>query len=167
MISAKNQHYNQTKTTKFFFDLNRFVYIFGLPSFWIGGLDLPNHVTKIYDNLSKLGNFFVFVLVLSEYGAFLTQKDLTKKQKSDLIMFTISHSIITLFRVKISYMTDEIHEVTYTLGIVLKGIYNDLDVEKAMIRKAKVYSSALLINCLGASAFYSIDAMMKALTTGR
>lgn len=159
--------YAQSKTTQFFFDLNKFVYFFGLPGFWVEGLDLPDNFIKLYDQFTKICNLCVFLLVMSEYGAFLTQKNMSEKQSSDLLLFSISHSIITYFRVRVAYQLQDIREVTYNLGIVLKRIHNNLEVEERMIRTSKLHSGALVLNCVSSVLFLTYEACVQVFRSGK
>lgn len=157
----------RSETVQFFFDLNKFVYIFGLPSFWVEGVGLSDNFTKFYDQFTKICNLCVFVLVLSEYGAFFTQNNLSQKQSSDLLLFSISHAIITYFRVRVAYHKDEIRDVTYTLAIALKQVHNNCEVEKHMIRKSKLNAGALVLNCFSAVLFLTYEACVHVVRSGK
>ncbi|CAD0197159.1 unnamed protein product [Chrysodeixis includens] len=158
--------YKKTKTTDFLFNLNKFGFIFGLPNFWVEEINFPWNSTNIIRTVSKFGNMAIFVLMISEYLSFFTQKNLTEQQFSDLIFYIISHTITTGFRVRVAYQREEIRDVMYKLGIVLKDIYNDSEIEDQMIARTKFFSLALIINCFMSMVMYGVQAVLKVIRSG-
>lgn len=157
--------YKPTKTTQFLINLNKFVFIFGMPNFWVEELDFPSAFMKIIRPLSQLGNLSVFVLILMECGAYVTQ-NLTERQSSDMVLFIISHTIIMGFRVRMTHQEGRIRNVMYKLGIGLKEIYNDEDAEGQMIKRSKFFSWALIFNCVMSLILYTIEAVLRVIRTG-
>lgn len=162
--SFRNNARNRTK--QFFFKLNRFVYFLGLPSFWTEGLGLPDNFTKFFNKFTKISNLCVFVLILLECGAFITQRHLSAKQSLDLLLYCTASCIISYFVVRMAYQTENIRDVTYKLGIAFKEVHNDLGVEERMIKKATLHSAALVMNCLSAVLFLTIDAFIQLFRSG-
>ncbi|KAJ8727300.1 hypothetical protein PYW07_001419 [Mythimna separata] len=158
--------YVPTKTTEFMVNLNKFVFIFGLPNFWVEDLDFPSFFMKIIRPLSKYGNMAVFTMIFLEYVALVTQKNLTERQSSDLILFIISHSIITGFRVRMTHQEGRVRDVMYKLGIGLKEIYNDGEAEEQMIKRSKFFSWALIYNCVMSLILYTVEAILRVIRTG-
>ncbi|PZC85891.1 hypothetical protein B5X24_HaOG200944 [Helicoverpa armigera] len=64
--------YKSSKTTEFLINLNKFVFIFGLPNFWVEKLDFSDTFRKVVGQLNKYGNWSIFGLILAEYGATYT-----------------------------------------------------------------------------------------------
>ncbi|XP_026738340.1 uncharacterized protein LOC113501408 [Trichoplusia ni] len=158
--------YTKTKTTEFLSNLNKFGFILGLPNFWVENVDLPWNSTKIIKTISKAGNITVFVLIISEYLSFFTQKNLTEQQFSDLIFFIISHTIVTGFRVRVAYQRDKIRVVMHKLGIELKEVFNDTEIEEQMIARTKFFSLALIINCFMSMVMYGMQAVLRVVRSG-
>nr|CAG38122.1 putative chemosensory receptor 21 [Heliothis virescens] len=159
-------YYKSSKTTEFLINLNQFVFIFGLPNFWVQELDISDSFRKIVGYLNKYGNWSIFGLILAEYGAFFTQKNLNQRQSSDLVLFMISHSIITGFRVRICHQEVEIRNVMYKLGIALKEVHNDSEAEEQMIKRSKFFSWALILNCVISFLMYTIEAVLRVIRAG-
>ncbi|PZC85890.1 hypothetical protein B5X24_HaOG200943 [Helicoverpa armigera] len=159
-------YYKSSNTTEFLINLNKFGFIFGLPNFWIEELDFPDTFLKIIGRLNKYGNWLIFGLILAEYGAYFTQENLDERQTSDLILFIISHTIITGFRVKISHQEVQIRNVMYKLGIALKEVYNDSEAEDQMIKRSKFFSYALVLNCIMSVLMYTVAAVMRVIRAG-
>uniref|UniRef100_A0A2A4J5V4 Odorant receptor n=1 Tax=Heliothis virescens TaxID=7102 RepID=A0A2A4J5V4_HELVI len=159
-------YYKSSKTTEFLINLNQFVFIFGLPNFWVQELDISDSFRKIVGYFNKYGNWSIFGLILAEYGAFFTQKNLNQRQSSDLVLFMISHSIITGFRVRICHQEVEIRNVMYKLGIALKEVHNDSDAEEQMIKRSKFFSWALILNCVMSFLMYTIEAVLRVIRVG-
>ena len=158
--------YKPSKTTEFLINLNKFVFIFGLPNFWVEDLDFSKTFTKIIRPLSKFGNMAIFAMIISEYVAYFTQENLTERQISDLILFIMSHSIITGFRVRMTHQETQIRDVMYKLGIALREIYNDGDAEEQMIKRSKFFSWALVFNCVMSIILYTIEAIIRVIRKG-
>ncbi|XP_049694708.2 uncharacterized protein LOC110382155 [Helicoverpa armigera] len=159
-------YYKSSNTTEFLINLNKFGFIFGLPNFWIEELDFPDTFLKMIGRLNKYGNWLIFGLILAEYGAYFTQKNLDDRQTSDLILFIISHTIITGFRVRISHQEVQIRNVMYKLGIALKEVYNDSEAEDQMIKRSKFFSYALVLNCIMSVLMYTVAAVMRVIRAG-
>uniref|UniRef100_A0AAU6NDI6 Odorant receptor n=1 Tax=Mythimna loreyi TaxID=667449 RepID=A0AAU6NDI6_9NEOP len=158
--------YKPTKTTEFLINLNKFVFIFGLPNFWVEDLDFPSFALPIIRHMSTFGNMAVFSLIIMEYIALFTQSNLTERQFSDLVLFIISHTIITGYRVRMAHQEGQVRAVMYKLGIGLKEIYNDEEAEKQMIKRSKFFSSALGLNCVMSLVMYTIEAILRVVRTG-
>lgn len=154
-------YYKPTKTTEFLSNINKFFYIFGLPNFWVEDFDYSTILTKIFNLLSTFGNLAIFILVLAEYCAYFTQKNLTERQRSDLFFFMLSHTIISGFCMRVHQQKDQIRDVMYKLGIGLKEVYNDSEIEQQMIKRSKFFSAALTINCVVSVLMYTMEAVLR------
>nr|QPX50340.1 odorant receptor [Helicoverpa armigera] len=159
-------YYKSSKTTEFLINLNKFVFIFGLPNFWIEKLDFTDTFRKVVGQLNKYGNWSIFGLILAEYGAYFTQKNLNERQSSDLILFMICHTLTTAFRVSVSHKDVQIRNVVYKLGIALKEEFNDSQAEDQMIRRSKFFSWALILNCVLSLLMYTVEAVMRVIRAG-
>ncbi|XP_075971224.1 uncharacterized protein LOC142973435 [Anticarsia gemmatalis] len=159
-------HYKSTKTTEFLILLNKFAFFFGLPNYWIEDLEFPGNFYKHNHQINKFGNMCSYILIFSEYGAFFTQKNLSDKQAYYLKIYVLAHTIVTLFRIRVTYRHSEIKELMYKLGIRLKEVYNDLLVEELMIKKAKFFSVAFWVCCIISVMLMTLEACLKVIFVG-
>ncbi|CAB3237941.1 unnamed protein product [Arctia plantaginis] len=64
------------------------------------------------------------------------------------------------------YHKPDLKDVIYKLGIGLKTVYNDLEVEELMIKRSKFFSSALIVNCMSSLILMTFQAFMSTIRTG-
>ncbi|XP_047022080.1 uncharacterized protein LOC124631630 [Helicoverpa zea] len=158
--------YTRSRTTDFFYKTNFLIFIFGQPNFWIEDLKLSKRFVKFYYYFSIFNDILIWLLIIFEYGSFFTQNNLSEKQKSDLIIFAISHPMLCLFSVMMSRLKKKIRLVIYSLAVGLKREYNDPEVEKQMIASSLTYLSALLISCLSAMVMFVVKACLDIVRHG-
>nr|UVB79128.1 odorant receptor 34 [Heortia vitessoides] len=160
------ERYVPNKTTDFFSKMSKLVYLVGFPNFWVEDLKFSKSFVKFYNWVSSFINVFLYIFVCLEIGSFFTQHDLTEKQYADRLVFGFSQPILCLYRVIMTYHQDLVTELLLKLSVELKEVYNDPEIEKKMIRKAKFCSVAFLSLCAQSLVFYGYDAMMRSLQTG-
>nr|CUQ99408.1 Olfactory receptor 26 [Manduca sexta] len=158
--------YEGNKTKDFFYKVALLTYLFGLPNFWIEDFKLPKWFMRSFDIFTKIINNVLYFFILMEMIAFFTQENLSEKQKSDLLVYGISHPILYSYRVFISYKEDNLRAVLLDLVVTLKKVYNDVKVERQMIKKSLLYSSALVFSCILAMFFYTFDSILHVIRTG-
>ncbi|XP_075971223.1 uncharacterized protein LOC142973433 [Anticarsia gemmatalis] len=156
--------YKPSRTTKFFYKLNYFIYMFGIPSFWIEDLNISKTFVKIYNKFSSFNNVLQYIMILSELAAFFTQFNLTERQRMNLYLFAISHPILCFYHLTLTYHRKRVRSILYTLTVSLKRDYNDEEVESHMISKTKTYLTALLSACMLSMVMYICDACSDMMT---
>ncbi|KAL0832468.1 hypothetical protein ABMA28_000694 [Loxostege sticticalis] len=145
------------KSAGFFLKVCQLCYLFGFPNCWMESLKFSKTFTKIYDPFSKLTNVMIYLFILTEWGSMFTQNNLTEKQRSDRIMFCLSHPVLCSYRVILAYHREKLQELMYNLCLVLKEKVNDEEIEKGMVRKALAYTSALVGLCSTSLFLYGAD----------
>lgn len=165
-MTLPRKTYRANKSTDYFFRLCKLVYLAGFPNLWIEELDYSKRFFKFYGYFSKCVNGILYLFIVLEWAAFFTQRNLTAKQSSDSTLFNYSHPILFSYRLIITYHQEKVRELIFSLSVKLKEVYNDKDVEKNMIRKAKLYSISFSAICSISLLFYGVDAIMFTLKTG-
>ncbi|KAJ8727302.1 hypothetical protein PYW07_001421 [Mythimna separata] len=150
--------FKRSKTTDFFYKLCYVVYFCGLPNFWLEELKLPKRFVRIYDKFTTFNNTLICFLVVFELASFFTQKNLTEKQKSNLILYGISHPMLCCFRLMLSRLQGKVKLVMYNLTVRLKAVHNDPEVERQMLRTTNMYMFALVFSCLMSMVMYAAEA---------
>nr|AIT69908.1 olfactory receptor 66 [Ctenopseustis herana] len=157
----KYPKYQKSKSTDFFFNLNRVIFFCNSMNFWVEEVGVPALFIKIYQFLSKLINIAAYIFVAFEWAAFYTQHNLTEKQKSDRFLMSFSHTILYSFTVVIIYHKERVRELWFTLAVTLKEDFNDAETERKMIKTTKFYTSAFVVICGNALIFYGIDGIIQ------
>ncbi|KAJ8733563.1 hypothetical protein PYW08_001861 [Mythimna loreyi] len=152
--------FNRTKTTDFFYKLCYVVYFCGLPNFWLEELKLSKRFVRLYDKFTMINNSLICFLVLFELGSFFTQTNLEENQKSNLILYAISHPMLCIFRLMLSRLQDKVKLVMYNLTVGLKSVHNDPEVERQMLATTYMYLFALVSSCLLSMFMYAAEAIL-------
>nr|AOE48028.1 putative odorant receptor OR23 [Athetis lepigone] len=153
--------YQHSKTTVFFYRLSFVVYILGLPNFWLEDLKLSKTFVKFFDKFTKFNNLLIYLLILFEFGSFLTQENLSVKQKSNLLLYAISHPMLCMFRVMMARLKEKVRKVMYSLTVELKRVHNDPEVERQMLASTYMYMFAVLFSCLLSMIMYAAEAIWE------
>ncbi|KAM3956772.1 uncharacterized protein ACR2FA_009272 [Aphomia sociella] len=158
--------YRSNRTTEYFASACHIIFFWGMPNFWIEDLKLPKTFVKIYRFICKWGVIILYSFVLLEWGALFTQHSLTEKQRSDAILFSMSHPLLYSYCIIMSRNRDDIKDLLYSLTVNLKSIHNNEQIEMNMIKKLKWYSAACMGTCGVSMLMYGIDAAIQTLKTG-
>nr|ARO70220.1 Odorant Receptor 8 [Dendrolimus punctatus] len=137
----------------------------GMPNFWIEDL-LPKKYEKLYNIYNIVNNGLIFIFIGAELAGFYTQTNLTEKQKSEQLLYGLSHPILFTFYLVMTSHKHKGKDVMYDLVVELKKVYNDLDVEQQMISKLKSTLTALISFCAMSVVFYTCDAILLVIRTG-
>ncbi|CAK1598429.1 unnamed protein product [Parnassius mnemosyne] len=159
--------YSEAKTQDFFYNINKGAVVTGLPNFWIKDVEVPRFFTTgLFTIIMRCATFCFWILILSEIGAFFTQHNLTEKQKYDRIIFTTSHPILYVIWATVAHYEDKVKGVTFHLCVSLKEMYNDLKVERQMLKKAKLFSIANVFSCVMTLVFYAFNGVTQVIRSG-
>nr|ALM26217.1 odorant receptor 28 [Athetis dissimilis] len=153
--------YQHSKTTVFFYRLSFAVYILGLPNFWIEDLKLSKTFVKFYDKFTNINNLLIYFLILFEVASFFTQENLTDKQKSNLLLYGISHPMVCMFGVMMARLQEKVRRVMYTLTVELKRVHNDPEVERQMLASTYMYMFAVTFSCVMSMIMYIAEAVWE------
>lgn len=118
-----------------------------------------------YRFCSRIIGYSLFVLVGVEWAAFFTNQYLTDKQKSDLMIFGISHPMLLFYGVILSYQKVKINKILFEI-VELTKVFNDSNVEQSFLRKSKLFSILFVSSCVLAMMMYSVDALLQLLIRG-
>ncbi|CAH2071851.1 unnamed protein product, partial [Iphiclides podalirius] len=150
-----------TKTSRFFYMINRGAVVCGLPNFWITDVKLPRlFACRAFEILVKLITLCFSAFVLAEIGALFTQNDLSEKQSFDRLIFCTSHPLLYAFWVTVAHHKDKVKEITFQM-CASRELYNDLAVEAQMLRKAKQFSVASVLSCAVTMVSYAVDGVIQ------
>ncbi|KAJ0179049.1 hypothetical protein K1T71_005824 [Dendrolimus kikuchii] len=164
-MDGRNYGNGATKTKNFFYKINLIIYFMGMPNFWIEAL-LPKKFEKYYNIYNIINNGLIFIFIGAELAGFYTQTNLTEKQKSEQLLYGLSHPILFTFYLVMTSHKHKAKDVMYDLVVELKKIYNDLEVEQQMISKLKSTLTALVSFCVMSVVFYTFDAILLVIRTG-
>ncbi|XP_047996382.1 uncharacterized protein LOC125234216 [Leguminivora glycinivorella] len=149
---------------RYFQKLTKFVYIITATNFWFKDVKLPNRFVKVYDSVSKFLEAIVIAFVITGFGASYTQKNLSEKQSTDILMKSVSSLFVYTMYGCVVYNKIEIRELLYSLTVSLKEIYNE-EVQKQMLMKIKMYMAGLVfVGCCPMTA-YGVEGAFYALTS--
>lgn len=158
--------YFSNKTAEYYYKINYIVFFLGSPNFWIDDLNISKLIYRTYRVLSKFLNMTIPLFIIFEIGGFITQKNLTKKQESDIMIYGISHPILISYSL-ILWSHEENMKKLYAHLLGLKNIYNDIKVEDMMLRKAKRDSIALALSCVVSVLLHSVSACLQFINSGQ
>ncbi|XP_045494133.1 uncharacterized protein LOC123693188 [Colias croceus] len=133
-----------TKLATFFSSINKFAYLCGLPNFVNNDYNLPPSLVRFNAIYVKIINTMLLTFVVIENLSFITQKNLTPKQKNDLLTLGVSHFMLCFYYISLYLNRDTVKQIAYTLTISLKKIYNNENVENAAIKRSKLYAVMFL-----------------------
>lgn len=138
----------------------------GLPNFWITDVQLPRpFASKVFPTLVRLSTLCFWVFISAEIGALFTQKDLTEKQSFDCLIFCTSHPLLYAFWATVAHYKDRVREIIFQM-CASREMYNDLNVEAQMLRKAKLFSVASVLSCAVTMVSYAFDGVMQVIRSG-
>ncbi|CAH1646903.1 unnamed protein product [Spodoptera littoralis] len=163
-MSNQIKMYTPNEMTKLLGKLNVICFIFGLKNIWVEDVKLTNRFisTRSCNRLLLFAEIFYIIFASTILGSLFTQKNLSEKQKTDQMMFSITLPGNIMFHYILLYRRHEIRNLLYHLAVVLKEHYNDEDLEREMIKKIKVFSISLcglvgmVVVSYGLSAFYRV-----------
>lgn len=155
-------------TSDLFRRLSKFLVFCGIPNLWeeeMGYTKSSMIWLRLFWKIASICLYCVFVMM--ELISFFTQTNLTEKQSNDRFVFNFSHSLFIIYYLNIWHYKEKIKRLINTLAVELKGVYNDMDVEKQMIRKFKLYAVALTCSIYITLIFYGFDGLMQLVYGGK
>lgn len=153
------------KTAAYFYITSYIVFFLGSPNFWIEDLKCSKTFYKVYRHLSHCLNLILACFIVFELGAFVSQKNLTTKQETDLMIYGISHPILCFYSVILWSHDGDIKKL-FSHILRLKSYYNDEKVEDKQLKKSNRDSSALALSCILSLALHTISALMQCIKSG-
>lgn len=157
-MSLSELNYVSNKTTVFFSNLNKFWYFAGLPNMCV--VEERKNKSKLFLYFHRFIAKYYYIFVLGQLGSIFTQHHLTEKQKSTRLLFNFVNPILLAYYIDLTYHKTKIENLLIMLCITLKKVYNDLDVETKMIRKASIYSIVFSLTVCGTLALYGFEGLM-------
>ncbi|XP_063360111.1 uncharacterized protein LOC134649334 [Cydia amplana] len=137
-------------------------------NFWFEDMDCPAKLIKIYNAIDPVLELIVILFIMSHFGAFWTQPNLTEKQSTDRMLLTCVNGLSYSVYVNILYYKREMRELVRELvafAVRLKEVCNDGNIEKMMHRTAFRYMIALFLVVSSAVISYGFQSGIPALTT--
>nr|AXF48805.1 odorant receptors OR66 [Lobesia botrana] len=157
------QAYRKNNTTELFRKLDKVIFFCSGMNFWVDDNGVPELLFKAYQTYSSVVNVAVVLFMFAEAGSFFTQHDLTEKQQSDRLLMTTSHFILYSFTLSFIHHKETVTKILFTLAVDLKKDFNDEGTEKLMLKRTRIYVTALIVLCFNALVFYGIDGLIQVL----
>nr|WPO56512.1 odorant receptor [Leucinodes orbonalis] len=154
------------KTVVFFLNLNKIVYICGLPNIWGDALSISKPIQKFYNIFRHVSNLIFIIFIILEALSYFTQKNLTEKQKSVQAMFVLAHPLLFAYIASVDIWKNKIERLLHELVVELKRIHNDLHVEASMIRKAKKHCASFFSMFMITILMYGFEAIIDVIREG-
>nr|WCC57434.1 odorant receptor 37 [Papilio glaucus] len=123
----------------------QFLYCFGLGDFWYEKKIRGYIQNTIYIVWVFISNTYIFLIIINEFLAYL-RKDLTDKEKGDLVLFSFAHPSI-VGKILVFYIKRR--EIMDTLQMLLeenRKTYNRPTLDKCSVKRAKFYCTCLFVN---------------------
>ncbi|XP_052755494.1 uncharacterized protein LOC113513955 [Galleria mellonella] len=152
--------------TRFFNKINKIFLCYGVPIIWIHHFNLSKIMTNLCDLYRIISNIVILMFVAMEWGAFFTQNNLTDKQRIDRLIFNFTHPYLLTYILNIECYKEKSKLLLYTMMVTLKKVYNDVEVEKKLIKKCSFFSTSFFIAVAVSALFFGIDAYWQVITTG-
>lgn len=153
------------KTAEYFYKMSILCFTCGYPNFWIGDFNLPIWVIGTVRYLARFFNLAIYLLILFEEAAFYTQTNVSKKQEYDMKLYGFSHPLLWCYFIILSRQPGDIQNILRDI-LELKRAYNDLNVEKQMLKSTTKYSAAVIFYCVFSMAFSSANATLAVIAFG-
>nr|AFC91742.1 putative odorant receptor OR58 [Cydia pomonella] len=157
--------FQNNRTSDLFHTICKIIYLSCATNFWFEDIDYPAIFMKIYNSTSRVLEVTVAVLIISDWGAFWTQPNLTEKQSNDRMLFAFSHVVLYSVYCSVIYYKREIRELVMTLTVRLKEVCYDGSIEKMMLRTTFRYTTAFVFVCSSTLFSFGIGSGFQALTT--
>lgn len=160
--------FKTNETTKLFGSLGVFFYICWLPLFWEDNISLTKKFRKYYDKVRYVVVVIFILFTFSSIGALFTQNNLTARQLYDRSHLATITPFVKLFYATLSYNKKKIGNIFYYLAVVLRELYNDLELEEQMTRKVKMTAVIFFIGTmLGVAGTNGFIAILNVIVRGK
>ncbi|XP_063530103.1 uncharacterized protein LOC134741301 [Cydia strobilella] len=119
-------------------------------NFLFDDLKLPRKIVEICRIISNVFGLLILLYVCSVVAAFVTQHNLDMTRKAQMWLYGPSSLTLYAMYWNIVLRKNQIKKLTYTLVVVLRGMFTDDELEKEMIKKTWrfSYAFAFLLNGL-------------------
>ncbi|XP_063375302.1 uncharacterized protein LOC134662927 [Cydia amplana] len=118
-------------------------------NFMFDDLKLPRKVVEICRIVSKVLGLLVVMLVCSTSTAFFTQHNLDMMHKAKLWLYGPPLVTLNVLYFNTVLRKNQIKKLSYTIAVVLRGMFNDEELEKEMVRKTWRFSFAFAFLVIG------------------
>lgn len=152
-------------TTKLLHKLCMICYCTGISNLWMEALPFPKKIDAVYRIYSRIITVLIYVLILSEIASVFTQNNLNLKQESDLLVYLMSHPMLWSYCVSFTRHADKLKKVLVEI-MKMKQVYNDVEVEKKMMKKSKFYATTFCGMCVVSMLMFTFDAVMVVIKQG-
>ncbi|XP_063635754.1 odorant receptor 22a-like [Cydia splendana] len=133
----------ETNTTvSLFYKICAIVFLGCGTNFMFDDLKLPRKVVEICRIVSKVFALLVLMLVCSACIAFFTQHNLDMMHKSKLWLFGPPLVALNAMQLNCVLRKNQIKKLSYTIAVVLRGMFTVDELEEEMIRKTWRFSLA-------------------------
>nr|WPO56507.1 odorant receptor [Leucinodes orbonalis] len=139
-----------SKSAIFFSKLCHIAYISGFPNLWITDLNFPEKFQKYQYYIFRTIDVILYLFIVSQWTATLTQHNLSQKQISDNLLFSYAQPSLLAYRLVLNYHQAKIKEVFFIVVVKLKDLDTDKELEAKFIKKTTTLSLMLL--SMGASS---------------
>nr|QZH55121.1 odorant receptor 25 [Achelura yunnanensis] len=153
----------ESKTGQLLRTVTMFAYISGLPYFWFEHLKWPQYLKTIIVSLAQALTVLFCIFMIMEILGVFTQTSLTEQQKSDAIKYSFSQPILFMNFFKLSYHKEDIKKLIKKLLTDLPTYHNDEEVERQLVKKAKLYLMASLGSIVFTLITVGLDSLMRVL----
>lgn len=154
------------KTAAHFYRTSYIVFFLGSPNFWIEDLKVTKPFYRVYRRTSQLLNALLPCFIVFELGSFVTQRNMTKKQETDLMIYGISHPLLYCYSLILWSHCEDVRKL-FAHVLRLKNFYNDEQIEGKMLQKSNRDSMALTLSCILSVVLHTISAFMEFMKSGR
>ncbi|XP_048007665.1 uncharacterized protein LOC125242773 [Leguminivora glycinivorella] len=155
----------RNRTLDLFHKICKIIYLSCATNFWFEDMKYPAKFMRIYDAISFILEMIVASFIISSWGAFFTQPNLTEKQSADRSLFALSHATLYAVYSSTVYYKEKVRELVKTLALSLKAVCDDEEIETMMIRTTFGYLMALVFMCSSTLFSYGVENGIQALTT--
>nr|AXF48799.1 odorant receptors OR58.1 [Lobesia botrana] len=164
-IIPKKYKYKTNDTVLLFHKICNIVYVGCGTNFMFDNLKLPDRFIRVFSYVSKVFEALTIALILSEWGAFFTHKNLTIMQKTDLVLYAPTSVTLYAMYLNAVFRKEQIKELGYTLAVTLKEMFSDGATERLMVKKTWRFVTAMAVLVFGLVISTGIDTGYRAITT--
>ncbi|XP_075971954.1 uncharacterized protein LOC142973815 [Anticarsia gemmatalis] len=107
---------------------------------------MSRRFVKVYDKFQVLAEALLIMMLVSNFLAIFTQRNLSQRQATDLSLTTITSPYVFYSYYTFLYYKKQVRDLLYNWVVVLKEHYSDTKGQMQMIREMKVYFGMVVIS---------------------
>ncbi|XP_063894953.1 uncharacterized protein LOC110383079 [Helicoverpa armigera] len=118
----------------YFKTLCKFIYYLGMGDLWYEKSEVSDRKMKLYSAWRIIMNGYILIVLLDELLAY-ARKDLTDREKNDLVQFTFAHPLIYCKVLPLYIWQDRIKDVMERLLEGSRSTFHSLELEKLSVKQ--------------------------------